>query len=43
LIDLATSKGLDPFVASTWNKITTEDVFRASVMNALYLSSQACI
>jgi hypothetical protein len=31
LIDLAKSKGLDPFVASTWKKLTTTDIVAAKV------------
>jgi hypothetical protein len=31
LIDLAKSKGLDPFAASTWRTITTADIGAAQV------------
>jgi hypothetical protein len=35
LIDLATSKGLDPFDPSTWNIIKCEDVDKAKVCKQL--------
>jgi hypothetical protein len=41
LIDLATSKGLDPFDPSTWNIIKCEDVEQAKVAsNELYVLKQ---
>ncbi len=39
LIDLANSKGLDPFKADTWKVITSTDIIKAKVC---YLFSSQC-
>jgi hypothetical protein len=43
LIDLATSKGLDPFHPDTWHKITWKDIRSANVCLKLQLYNEKII
>jgi hypothetical protein len=36
LIDLATTKGLDPFKAATWYTLTTKDILQAGVCELVF-------